>query len=258
MKQLLTCWSFITLLLFIHSVVSNSLQPRGLQHVRLPWPSPSPRACANSCPLSQWCHPTIQSSVLLFSSCFQSFPAAGSFLMSRLFTSGGQSIGVSASASVLPMNIQDWFNLGLTSLQSKGLSRVFSNTTIRKHQFSGGQPSLCPTLTSIHDYSKNHSLDYTDLCRQSNVSAFIFFEFFKIYFIFFPIIFISWRLITLQYCSGFCHTVTWISHGFTCVPHPEHPSNLPPHPIHLGHPSVPAPSTCLMHPTWTGDLFHTW
>ena len=78
------------------------------------------------------------------------------------------------------------------------------------------------------------------------------------FFLFFPIIFISWRLITLQYCSGFCHRLTWISHGFTCVPHPEPPSHLPPHPIPLGHPSVPTPSTCLMHPTWTGDLFHTW
>ena len=86
-----------------------------------------------------------------------------------------------------------------------------------------------------------------------NIYQFIFYIFF-----FFSFIFISWRLITLQYCSGFCHTLTWISHGFTCVPHPEPPSHLPPHPIPLGHPSAPAPSTCLMHPTWIGDLFHTW
>ena len=109
-----------------------------LQHARPPWPSPSPRACSNSSPLSQWCHPAILSSVVLFSSYFQSVPASGSFQMSHFFTSGGQSIGVSASASVLLMYIQDWFHLGLTgliSLLSKGLSRVFSNTIVQKHQF---------------------------------------------------------------------------------------------------------------------------
>ena len=107
-------------------------------------PITNARACSNSCPSSQWCHPTISSSFVLFSSCFQSFPASGSFPMSQFFASGGQSIGVSASASVLPMNIQDWFPLGLTgliSLQSKGLSRVFSNTTVQKHQFFGAQLS---------------------------------------------------------------------------------------------------------------------
>ena len=110
---------------------------------RLPCPSPSPRACSNSCPLSRWCHPTISSSVVPFS-CLQSFPASGSFPVSQLFTSGGQNIGVSASASVLPMNIQDWSPLGWTgriSLQSKGLSRVFSNTTVQKHQFFDAQLS---------------------------------------------------------------------------------------------------------------------
>ena len=115
--------------------MSISLQPHGLQHARPPCPSPTPRDYSNSCPLSRWCHPTISSSVVPFSSRLQSFPASGSFLMSQLFTSGGQSIG--ASASVLPMNIQDWFPLGWTawiSLQSKGLSRVFSNTTVQKHQ----------------------------------------------------------------------------------------------------------------------------
>ena len=130
---------------FSCSVMSNSLQPHGLQHARLPSPSPSPRACSNSCPLSQWCHPNISSSVNPFSSHLQSFPASGSFQMSQLFTSGGQSIGVSASTSVLAMNIQDLFPLGLTgliSLQSKGLSRVFSNPTVQKHQFFGIQPSL--------------------------------------------------------------------------------------------------------------------
>ena len=127
---------------FSHSVTSNSLWPHGLQHARLPCPSPTPEACSNSCSSSQWCHPTISSSVVPFSSCPQSFPASGSFPMSPFFTSGGQSIGVSASASVFPMSIQDWFSLGLTgliSLQSKGLSRLFSNTTVQKHQFFSTQ-----------------------------------------------------------------------------------------------------------------------
>ena len=123
---------------FSHSVVSNSLWPHGLQYARPPCPSPTPRAYSNSCPLSRWCHPTISSSVVSFSSHLQSFPASGSFQMSQLFASGGQSIGVSASTSVLPMNTQGWSSLGWTgwiSLQSKGLSRVYSNTTVQKHQF---------------------------------------------------------------------------------------------------------------------------
>ena len=122
-----------------------------------PCPSPTPGVYSNSCPSSLWCHPTISFSVVPFSSHLQSFPASGSFQMSQFFTSGGQSIGV--SASVLPMNIQDWFPLGWTgwiSLQSRGLSRVFSNTTV---QFFGTQLSLSPTLTSIHEYWKNHSFD---------------------------------------------------------------------------------------------------
>ena len=124
---------------YVHSVVSDSLQPHGLQHARLPCPSPFPRACSNSCPLSRWCHPTISSSVVPFS-CLLSFLASGSFPMSWLFTSGGQSIEASDLASVLPVNIQDWFPLGLTGLisfQSRGLSRVFCNTTVQKHQFFG-------------------------------------------------------------------------------------------------------------------------
>ena len=132
-------------LLFSHWVVFDSLWPHGLQHARLPWPSPSPGDCSNSCPLSRWCHPTISSSVIPFSTCLQSFPASGSFQMSRFFTTGGQSIGVSASASVLPMNTQGWSPLGWTGwifLQSKGLSRVFSNTTDQKHQFFGAHLSL--------------------------------------------------------------------------------------------------------------------
>ena len=118
------------------------LWPYGLQHTRLPCPSPSPRACSNSCPLSRWCHPTISSFVIPFSSCLQSFPASGSFQMSQLFKLGGQSIRVSASTSVLPMIIQDWFPLGWIgwiSLQFKGLSKVFSNTTVQKHQLFGTQ-----------------------------------------------------------------------------------------------------------------------
>ena len=117
---------------------SNSLLLHGLQHTRPPCPSPTPRVYPNSCSLSRWCHQTISSSVIPFSSCLQSFPTSGSFQMSQLFASGGQNIGVSASTSVLPMNIQDWFPLGLTgliSLQSKALSRVFSSTTVQKHQF---------------------------------------------------------------------------------------------------------------------------
>ena len=125
--------------------LSRGLQPHGLQHASLPCPSPSPGACSNSCPLSWWCHPAISSSVVPFSSYLQSFPTSGSFLMSWLFTSGGQSIGASASASVLLLNIQDWFPLewiGWTSLQSKGLSRIFSNTIVQKHQFFTVQHSL--------------------------------------------------------------------------------------------------------------------
>ena len=139
---------------FSRSVDSDSLWPHGLQHTRPPNLSPTPRVYWSSCPLSQWCHLTISCSVVPLSSCFQSCPASGSFQMRQLFTSGGQSIGVSASASVLPMNIQDWSSLGWTgwnSLQSKGLSRVFSNTTVQKHQFFGAQLFYRPTLTSIYD-----------------------------------------------------------------------------------------------------------
>ena len=133
------------LLLLSCSVVSDCLQPHGLQHTRLPCLSLSPRVCSNSCPLNRWCHPTTSFSVISFSFRLQSFPASGSLPMSWFLESGGQSIGVSASASVLPMNIQGWFPLeltGLISLHSKGLSRVFSNTTVQKHQFFGSQLSL--------------------------------------------------------------------------------------------------------------------
>ena len=130
---------------FSHSVLSESLWPHEPQHASPLCPSPTPRVHPNPCPFSRWCHPAISSSVILFSTCPQSFPASGCFQMSQLFTWGGQSIGVSASTSVLPMNTQDWSPLGWTgwlSLQSKGLSRVFSNTTVQKHQFFGVQLSL--------------------------------------------------------------------------------------------------------------------
>ena len=130
---------------FIHSVMSDSLQPHEPQHARPPCPSPIPRVHPNPCPLSRWSHLTISSSVVPFASCPQSFPALGSFQMSQIFTSGDQSIGVSASTSVPPMNTQDGSPLGWTgwiSLQSKGLSRVFSNTTVQKHQFFSAQLSL--------------------------------------------------------------------------------------------------------------------
>ena len=138
--EILQVWSSVQ---FSCSVMSSSLHLHGLQHTRPPCPSPTPGVHSDSCPLSWWCHPTISSSVVPFSSCLRSFPASGSFPVSQFFASGGQSIGV--SASVLPMNIQDWLPLGWTSwisLQSKGLSRVFSNTTIQKHQFFSAQLSL--------------------------------------------------------------------------------------------------------------------
>ena len=131
------------------------------QHTRPPCPSATPRVYPNSCPLSLCCHPTISSSLVPFS-CLQSFPAWGSFQMSQLFALGGQNIGVSASTSVLPKNIQDWSHLGWTdwiSLQSKGLSRVFPNTTVQKHQFLGARFLYRPALTPLHDHWKNHSLD---------------------------------------------------------------------------------------------------
>ena len=143
---------------FSHSVVSDSLRPHGLQHTRPPCPSPTPGVYSNSCPLS---HPTISSSVIPISSHLQSFPASGSFQMSQLFALGGQSIGVSASTSVLPMNTQDQSPLGWTgwiSLQSKRPSRVFSNTTVQKHPLVLSF-LYSPTLTSIHDYWKNQSFD---------------------------------------------------------------------------------------------------
>ena len=140
--------------MFSCSVMSNSLWPHELQHARPPCPSPSPRVHPNPCPLSWWCHPTFSYSVIPFSSCPQSFPASGSFQMSQLFISGGQSIEVSASKSVIPMNTQDWSPLGRTGwfcLQPKGLSRVFSNTTVQKHEFFSTQLSLWSN-SNIHTW----------------------------------------------------------------------------------------------------------
>ena len=155
--------------------MSDSLRPRESQHARPPCPSQTPRVYSNSCPSSRWCQSAITSSVIPFSSCPQSLPASRSFPTSQLFAWGGQSIGVSASASVLPMNIQDWFPLAWTgwiSLQSKGLSTVLSNTTVGKHQFFSTQLSS-QSNSHIHTWPlENHSLDQMDLCWQSNVSAF--------------------------------------------------------------------------------------
>ena len=142
-------WTLIinnaSIVVFSHSAMSDSLPRHELQHARLLCPSLSPRVCSNSCPLNAWCHPTISPSVVPFSSCLQSFPASGSFPTSRLFAWGSQIIGASASALVLPMSIEGWFPFrltGLISLQSKGLSRIFSNATVWKHQFFNAQPSL--------------------------------------------------------------------------------------------------------------------
>ena len=155
------CLNFFQSVQFSLSAVSNSLWPHGLQHTRLPCPSPSPRVCSDSCPSGQWCHPTISSSIVPFSS-LQSFPAAGSFQMSQFFISGGQIIGVSALASVLPMNIQDWSPLGWTG-GSPCSPRDFQESSPTPQFKSINSPLLSflysPTLTSIHDYWKNHSLD---------------------------------------------------------------------------------------------------
>ena len=147
---------------FSRSVVSDSSRSHESQHARPHCPSPTPGVHSDSRPLSQWCHPAISSSVVPFSSCPQSLPASESFPVNQLFTWGGQSTGVSALASFLPMNTQDWSRLvwtGWISLQSKGLSRVFSNTIVQKHHSSALSLFHSPTLTSIYDHRKNHSLD---------------------------------------------------------------------------------------------------
>ena len=153
---------FLCSVQFSHSVVSDSLRPHESQHTRPPCPSPTPRVYPNSCPSSRWCHPAISSSVIPFSSCPQSLPASESFPMSQLFAWGGQSTGVSALASFLPKNTQDWSPLEWSawiSLQSKGLSRVFSTPQFKSINSLALSFLHSPTLTSIHDYWKNHSLD---------------------------------------------------------------------------------------------------
>ena len=148
-------WKQFSSVQFSRSIMSDSLHPHESQHARPPCPSPTPGVHPNSCASSWWCHPAISSSAIPFSSHLQSFPASGSFQMSQFFASGGQSIGVSASESVLPMNIKDWFPIGWSgwiSLLSKRCSTAFSNTTVQKHQLSGTSFLYSPTLTSIHDY----------------------------------------------------------------------------------------------------------
>ena len=157
---------------FSHSVESNSLQPHGLQYASPPCPSPTPGVYSNSCPLSPWCHPTILSFVIPFSSGLQSFPASGSFKMNQFFSSHGQSIGVSASASVLSMNIRDWFPLGWTDWISRDSQESSPTPQFKNISSSAISFLYSPTLTSIHDYWKNCTFDFTELCWQSNVSAF--------------------------------------------------------------------------------------
>ena len=160
---------------FSRSVVSEFLRPHESQHTRPPCPSPTPGVYSNSGPLSQWCHPVISSSVVPFSSCPQSLPASGSFPMSQLSTSGGQSIGVSASTSVPPMNTQDWYPLGWTgwiSLSSRGSQESSPTPQFKSINSSVLSFLYSPTLTSIHDHWKKHILDQMDLSWQSNISAF--------------------------------------------------------------------------------------
>ena len=169
----LQTWCLTNTLLFSCSVVSDFSQPHGLPHTRLPCPSSSPGACSNLCPLSQWCHPTISFSIASFSSCPQSFPTLGSFPMIRLFASGGQSIR--ASASVLPMNIHSWFPLRLTGLVSL-LSRDSQESSLAPQFESTHSSALSllygPTLTSVHNYWKSHSFDYTGIRQQDDISPF--------------------------------------------------------------------------------------
>ena len=164
----------VLLLLFRHSVISDPLQPHGWQHARFPCPLPSPRACSNSCPSSRRCHPIISSSVIPSSSSLQSFLAPGSFLRSQFCASSGQSIGDSASISVLPVNIQDWFPIGLTGLISMSPRDSQESSTPQFQRINSLVLTFLygPALTSRHDYWKNHSFVYMDVCRQSNVSAF--------------------------------------------------------------------------------------
>ena len=191
--------------------MSNSLWPHGLQHTRLLCPSPSPRACSNSYPLSWWCHPTISSSSALFT-WLQSSPASGSFLMSQFFASGGQSTGASASAAVLPMNIQGWFPLGLTgliSLQSRDSQE--SSPAPQLETINSWALSLLygPTLTSVHNYWKNHSFDYTDLCCKVMSLFFNMLSRFVITFL------VAWPL--ANFLVKFIFPLTFIGLGLHCL-----------------------------------------
>ena len=226
--------SSLLLLLFSHSVLSDSVTPWTAVH-QTSLSFISPRVCWYLCPLNWWCHPTISSSVAPFSSCPQSFPSSGSFPRSCLFASGGQSSGT--SASVLPMNIQDWFIWGLTgliSLQSKGLSRVFSNTTVQKHQFLGALPSLWSN-SHFHTWPLERPQPWhEDLCQQSTVFAF--YLFFLNFILFFNFTIFYW----------FCHILKWICHRYTNVPHPAPSSLLPPRSPY--HPSGSSQCTSPKHP----------
>ena len=199
---------------FSCSVMSDTFRLYGLQRARLPCPSSIHRAYSNSCPLSQWCHPTILSSVVPFSSCLQSFPASGSFQMSYFFASGGQSIGVSASASVLPMNIQDWFPLGWTgwiSLPFKGLSRIF-NTTVQKHQFFGTQLSS-QSNSHIHTWSTGKSIALTRQTFFGEVMSLLFNMLSRL-----VIAFLLNFMAAVSICSDFGPQENKVSHCFHCFP----------------------------------------
>ena len=217
---------------FSGSVMSNCLRPHGLQHSRPPCPSPTPRVYSNSCPLSRWCHPTISSSVISFSSRLQSFPASGCSQMSQLFTSGGQSTGVSASTSVLPRNTQDWFPLGWTgwiSLQCKGLSRVPSNTTVQKHQFFCCSAFFIVQLSFLTPF------------------FFLFFKFFYYYY-----------FLLYNICIGFAihqHASAMGVHLFPILNPP--PTSLP-IPSLWVIPVHQPQASCILHQTWTGDSFLIW
>ena len=219
--------------------MSNSLQPHELQHARPPCPSPTPGVHPNSCPLSQWCHPTISSSVIPFSSCPQSFPKSESFQMSEFFASGGQSIRVSASTSVLPMNTQDWSPLD--GLVGSPCSPRDSKTLLQHHS-SKASIFWCSAFFTVQlSYPYTTTGKTIALTWQTFVGKVM-----SLLFFFFLI------------CSEFCHTLKWNGLEFTCLPHPDPPSHLTLHPLPPGLPRAPGPSACLMHPTWAGDLFHPW
>ena len=201
--------------------MSNFLWPHGLQHPRLPCPSPTPRACSSSCPLSRWCHPIISSSVIPFSSCLQSFLTSGSFPVSQFFPSSSQSNGASISTLALPMNIQDWFPLGLTGyifLKSKGLSRVFSNTTVHKHQFFGASAFFIVQLS--HSYmSTTKTITLTSQTFVGKVMSLLFNILFRLVITFLPrskCLLIS--LLQSPICSDFGAPKNKVCHCFHCFP----------------------------------------